>query len=163
MNTRSCAVRGHIVFDRTPIRMPRSRSSRSTGAASGSVSVCGSQVSKYPAISSSVGSTPARSIICASVALVCAVAVACHSSCSAAQMAAATPAACPSGKCGVHTARHNCSWSMVCQGVSVPPQLKMTARTATLTTIPRSPTDTALSFSLPGGTRHGLNPRPSER
>ena len=36
----------------------------------------------------------------------------------------------PAGKCGAQTSRHSASWSMVCQGVSVPPQSKITADTA---------------------------------
>ena len=45
-NTRSCALRGHMVLESTPTLMPRSLRLRMSGAASGSVKVCGSHVSK---------------------------------------------------------------------------------------------------------------------
>ncbi len=41
----SWAPRGHMVLDSTPTLMPRRRSSRSSGGASGSVIVCGSHAS----------------------------------------------------------------------------------------------------------------------
>ncbi len=71
-------------------------------------------------------------MICSSVPLVYLASAATHISCSAAQSAAATTSASPAGKCGAHTSRHSASWSIVCQGVSVPPQSKITAATATV-------------------------------
>src|ERR1700752_4159782 len=41
-NTDSCALRGHMVLDSTPVLTPRARRWRSNGAASGSVYVWGS-------------------------------------------------------------------------------------------------------------------------
>src|SRR5215469_15220290 len=65
------------------------------------------------------------------VALRCACAACCQSWLSAAYKAAATVAAAAGGKCREHTDAHSSATSMVCQGVSVPPQSKITASTAT--------------------------------
>ena len=73
---------------------------------------------------------PARSNRWSRVALARMSPVACHSFLSAAQSAAASASA-RSGKCCVHTSRQSSSWSKECQGVSVPPQSKMTALTVT--------------------------------
>src|SRR5579875_1833769 len=155
-NTCSCALRGHMVLDSTPTLMPRPRSSRKSGAASGSVNVCGSHALKYPARNASVAVTPARSKTWASVALRCERPVSCHRSRSAAQMAAAISPARPPGKCGRHTASHSASWSIVCHGVSVPPQSKITARTVTSAWYGRS----ACSGPVPGAAREYATPGP---
>src|SRR5215472_6661960 len=65
------------------------------------------------------------------VALRCACAACCQSWLSAAYKAAATVAAAAGGKCRLHTDAHSSATSMVCQGVRVPPQSKITASTAT--------------------------------
>ena len=54
---------------------------------------------------------------------------------------------------GEHTDRHSASWSTVCHGVSVPPQSKMTARTATfpILEVPSIPLPPSLS---PNGSSH---------
>ncbi len=78
----------------------------------------------------SCGVTPAWAKMCSRVALRCSVSHWRQNPLSAACIAAASAAACSWGKCGVQISCHSAWWSKTCQGVSVPPQSKITAATA---------------------------------
>src|SRR3984957_18956034 len=75
--------------------------------------------------------TPAAAKTCSSVALRWSVSHWTQKPASAARIAAATDAAWSAGKCSAHACTHSPSRSTACQGVSVPPQSKITARTVT--------------------------------